>query len=59
MDWLQDVGIVVNCLKTEAMYFSKHDQVGPKIQEASSEIQVGTTMRILGIMFDSIYSWGN
>jgi hypothetical protein len=25
MDWLQDVGMV-NSLKTEAMYFSKHDQ---------------------------------
>ena len=59
MDWLQDVGMVVNSLKTEAMYFSKHDQVGLKIQVASSEIQVGTTMRVLGVMFDSKLSWGS
>ena len=59
MDWLQDVGMVVNSLKTEAMYFSKHDQVGLKIKVASSEIQVGTTMRVLGVMFDSKLSWGS
>jgi hypothetical protein len=53
MDWLQDVGMVVSSLKTEAMYFSKYDQVGPKIQVASSKIQFGTTMRVPGVMFDS------
>ena len=56
MDWLQDVGMVVNSLKTEAMYFSKYDQVGLKIQVASSEIQFDTTMRALGVMFDSKFS---
>ena len=25
MNWLQDIGMVVNNSKTEAMYFSKHD----------------------------------
>jgi hypothetical protein len=59
MDWLQDVGMVVNSLKTEAMYFSKYDQVGLKIQVASSEIQVGTTMGVLGVMFDSKLFWGS
>ena len=24
VDWLQDIGMVVNSLKTEAIYFSKH-----------------------------------
>ena len=51
MDWLEDVGMVVNSLKTEAMYFSKHDQVGLKIKLTFSEIQVGTTMRVLGVMY--------
>jgi hypothetical protein len=51
-DWLQDVGKVVNSLKTEARYFSKHDQVGLKLQVASSEVQFGTTMRAVGVMFD-------
>jgi hypothetical protein len=50
--------MVVNSLKTEAMYFSKHDQVGLKILVATSEIQVLTTMRVLGVMFDSKLSWG-
>jgi hypothetical protein len=59
MDWLQGVGMVVNSLKTEAMYLSKYDQVGLEIQLASSEIQVGTTMRVLGVMFDSKLSWGS
>jgi hypothetical protein len=46
--------MVVKSLKTEALYFSKHGQVELKIQVASNEIQVGTTMRVLGvIMFDS------
>ena len=27
MDWLQDIGMLVNSSKTEAIYFSKHDQV--------------------------------
>jgi hypothetical protein len=53
MDWPQDVGMVVNRLKTKAMYSSKHDLVGLKIQVASSEIQVGTPVRVLGVMFDS------
>jgi hypothetical protein len=53
MDWLQDAGMVVNSLKTEAMYFSKHGQVGPNIQMSPSEIQLGTTMRVLGVIFDS------
>jgi hypothetical protein len=53
MDWLQDVRMVVNSLKTEAMYFSKCDQVGLKIQVAPSEIQIGTTMRVIGVMFES------
>ena len=57
MDWLQDIGMVVNSSKTEAMYFSKHDQDGLKINVASSEITVGTTMRVLGVMFDSRLSW--
>jgi hypothetical protein len=35
------------------MYFFKQEQVGLKIQVASSEIQVVTTMRVLGFMFDS------
>ena len=47
MDWLQDIGMVVNSSKTEAMYFSKHDQDGLKINVASSEITVDTTMRVL------------
>jgi hypothetical protein len=51
--------MVVNSLKTEAMYFSKFDQVGLKIQVASSEIQVGTTMRVLGVIFGSKLSWGS
>jgi hypothetical protein len=53
MDWLQDVAIMVNSLKTEVMYFSKHGQVGLKIQLTFSDIQVGTTMRVLGVMFES------
>ena len=53
MDWLQDIGMVVNSSKTEAMYFSKHDQDGLKINVASSEITVGKTMRVLGVTFDS------
>jgi hypothetical protein len=53
MDWLQDVGMVVNSLKAEAMYFSKHDQVGHKIQVSSRKILVGRPMRVLGVMFDS------
>jgi hypothetical protein len=32
VDWLQDVGMVGNSWKTEAMYFSKHDQVELKIE---------------------------
>jgi hypothetical protein len=59
MDWLQDVGMVVNSLNTETMYFSKHDQVGLKIQVSSSEIQVVTTMRVLGVLFNSKLSWGS
>jgi hypothetical protein len=58
MDWLQDVSMVVKSLKLEAMYFSKYDQVGLKIQVASIEIQVGTTMRVLGVIFDSKLSLG-
>jgi hypothetical protein len=46
-------------LKSDAIYFSKHGQVGLKIQVASSEIQVGTAMRVLGVMFDSKLSWGS
>ena len=49
MDWLQDIGMVVNSSKTEAMYFSKYGQDGLKINVASSEITVGTTMRVLGV----------
>ena len=45
-------------MKTEALYFSKHEQVRLKIQVASSEMQVGTTMRVIGIMFNSKLSWG-
>jgi hypothetical protein len=56
MDWLR-AGMVVYSLKTEAMYFFKHDQVGFKIQVASGEIHVGTTMRVLGVIFDSKLSW--
>jgi hypothetical protein len=37
----------------------KNDQVGLNIQVASSEIQVGTTMRVLGVMFNSKISWGS
>jgi hypothetical protein len=50
---------VVKSLKTEAMYFSKHDQVGHKIQVASAKIQVGTTIRAVGVMSDSKLSWGS
>jgi hypothetical protein len=46
MPWLQDFGMVFNSLKTKAMHFSKHDQIEFKIQVASSEIQVGTTMSV-------------
>ena len=45
--------MVLNSSKSEAMYFSKHDQDGLKINVASSEITVGATMRVLGVMFDS------
>jgi hypothetical protein len=44
--------MVVNSLKP-----MPHDQVGLKIKVASSEIQVGTTMRVLGVMFDTKLSW--
>ena len=59
VDWLQDIGMVVNSLKTEAIYFSKHEEVGLEIEVASSKIQVGTTMRVLEVMFDSKLSWEN
>ena len=45
MDWLKDIGIVVNSSKTEAMYFSKHDQDELKINVTSGGITVGTTLR--------------
>ena len=51
--------MVVSSSKTEAMYFSKHDQDGLKINVASSESTVGTTMRVLGALFDSRLSWEN
>ena len=57
VDWLQDIGMVVNSLKTEAIYFSKHEEVGLEIEVASSKIQVRTTMKVLGVMFDSKLSW--
>ena len=27
VDWLQDIGMVVNTLKTEVVYLSKHEEV--------------------------------
>ena len=53
VDWLQHIGMVVNSSKTEAIYFSKHDQVGLNIEVGSIKIQVGTSMRVLGVIFDS------
>ena len=49
--------MVVNSSKTEAIYFSKHDQVEHNIEVGSIKIQVGTSMRVLGVMFDSKLSW--
>jgi hypothetical protein len=49
--------MVVKSLKIEATYFSKHDQVGLKIQVAYGKIQVGKTMREQPVIFDSKISW--
>jgi hypothetical protein len=49
--------MVFNSLKTEAKDFSNYYQVGLKNQVASSEIQVGSIIRVLGVMFDSKLSW--
>jgi hypothetical protein len=49
--------MVVISLKTEAMYFSKHNHVGLKIQVTSSEIQVGATIKVLRVIFDYKLSW--
>ena len=38
VDWLQDIVMVVNSSKTEAIYFSKHDQVGLNIEVGSIKI---------------------
>ena len=59
VNWLQNIGMVVNSSKTEAIYFSKHEQNGLEMEVASSKIEVGTTMRVLGVMFDSKLSWEN
>jgi hypothetical protein len=57
MDWLQDVGMGINNLKTEVMYFSKHDQVGLKIQVSSSKNQIGKTIGVLEVKFNCKLSW--
>jgi hypothetical protein len=45
-------------LKTEAIYFSKHDKV--VLQVPSSEIIFGATMRVLGVMiFSKLCWWSN
>ena len=49
--------MVVNISKTEAIYFSMHDQVGLNIEVGSIKPQVGTSMRVLGVMFDLKLSW--
>ena len=55
--WLQDIGMVVNSSKTEAIYFSKQAENELIIDVANCEIKVGKTMRVLGVTFDSKLSW--
>ena len=38
VDWLQDIGMVVNNSKTDAIYFSKHDQIGLNVEVGSIKI---------------------
>ena len=49
----------VNSSTAEAMYVSNHDQVVLNSEVGSIIIQVGTSMRVLGVMFDSKLSWEN
>ena len=44
--------MMVNSFKTEAIYFSKHDLIGLNLEVGSIKIQVGTSMRVLGVIFD-------
>jgi hypothetical protein len=55
--WLEDIGMVVNSSKTEAIYFSKQADIELIIDVANCQIKVGKTMRVLGVTFDSKLSW--
>ena len=46
VDWLRDIGMVVKSTKTQAIYFSKHDQVGLNTEVGSIKMQVGTSMSV-------------
>ena len=56
VEWLKDIGMVVNTSKTESIYFSKQDQ-DLEVDVSSCKIKVGKTMRVLGVIFDSKMSW--
>jgi hypothetical protein len=56
VEWLKDIGMVVNTSKTESIYFSKQDQ-NLVLFFVSCKIKVGKTMRVLGVIFDSKMSW--
>ena len=54
---LLDIGMLVNSSKTEAIYFSKHEQLGLNIKVGSIKIHIGKSARVLGVMFDLKLSW--
>ncbi len=56
VEWLKDIGMVVNTSKTESIFFSKQDQ-NLEVDVSSCKIKVGKTMRVLGVIFVSKMSW--
>jgi hypothetical protein len=54
VDWLTNIGMVVNSNKTEMIYFRGEVQ---RLEFRGQQIQSSRTMRVLGVEFDDALDW--
>jgi len=55
--WLESIGMVVNVDKTEAVLFGKPGSGINSLDIDGTKITLATSMKVLGVLFDSSLSW--